>query len=271
VDLAGRVLSAAKRDQLAYQVRVDGKYHGVFSWALVTASQQWHAVRQGHNVRYDVCYGTLVETAGRLMSALYLDQVPEVHGPSGVASLALLRQGLVGQPGETVATPDRTAVPAQIDPGAFDYVIYTLTNDAGYQLGQILVTATASASLGYEANKEYWYLTSNLSNTAAVTFAGGSALTWSTTPSMGTLSFVTARSTSWQSANPVGTMLIHTGTTEWGLQWNMAWDGSVWTGNMTWYSTSSTGTVLQAGHSYRFPSGRFNGSPAYSIVDAPGS
>jgi hypothetical protein len=36
----------------------------------------------------------------------------------------------------------------QIDPGSDDYVIDTLTDDAGTQLGQILVTATANAGLG---------------------------------------------------------------------------------------------------------------------------
>ena len=117
VELSGRVLAAARRDQVAYQSRFEGEYHGVFSWAVATALGQWRATQESGYVRFDVSYGKLVETAERLISALWLDQNPELHGPSGIEDLAVLRQGLVGQPGETIALPDGAAIPEEVDPG----------------------------------------------------------------------------------------------------------------------------------------------------------
>ncbi len=134
---------------------------------------------------------------------------------------------------------------AQLDPGQDDYVIYTLTNDTGFQLGAILVTATVDADLGYEANTEYWYLTSNLNNTSAVTFTGGSSTSWSSPPSgLGSLSFATARATSWTSGTPIGTMMYHgSGSSLVALQWNMGFNGSLWTGSMTWYHSAATNVL----------------------------
>ena len=76
--------------------------------------------------------------------------------------------------------PIGAAEQTQLDPGEDDYVIYTVLNDAGLQLGSVLVTATAGD--GYAANREYWYLTRNLSNDLAVTFTGGASESWSTPP-----------------------------------------------------------------------------------------
>src|SRR5262249_53677785 len=68
VPLAGRVLSAARRDQVAYQSMFDGRWRGVFSWALSAAMEQWKITQEHHNVRIDVSYAKLVETAGRVIS-----------------------------------------------------------------------------------------------------------------------------------------------------------------------------------------------------------
>jgi Caspase domain len=271
VELAGRVLAAARRDQVAYQVRVDGEYHGVFSWALANAIAQWHPVQQGENVRFDVSYGTAVETAARLISALYFDQMPEVHGVAGLASLALLRQGLDGQPGETVAVPDRTVVPAQIDPGVDDYVIYTITNVDGTQLGQLLVTATANADLGFQANTEYWYITTNWNNSTTVTFTGGPSMSWSSPPSgLGLLSFATLRSTTWSYGYMAGTLPLNynaTSGTVVGLRWNMGWNGSVWAGTVTWFHNTAS-NVLGPGTVWELPPTAHN-SYQYYITNSP--
>src|SRR5262249_4277247 len=82
---------------------------------------------------------------------------------------------------------------AQLEPpGWKDYLIYTLADVYGNQVGKVLVTATAGD--GYAANREYWYMTSNLSNSSAVTFSGGTSQYWSNPPSgLGTLSFTTVR------------------------------------------------------------------------------
>ncbi len=90
---AGRVLAAARRDQVAYQSMFDGRYRGVFSWAVSAAIEQWRATQEPHNVRVDLSYAKLVETAQRLISALWFDQTPELHGPAGIAALAVLHHG----------------------------------------------------------------------------------------------------------------------------------------------------------------------------------
>jgi hypothetical protein len=240
VELAGRVLAASRRDQVAYQVCVDGEYHGVFSWAVTTALGQWHATQEAGYVRFDVSYGTLVQTAGNLIGALWIDQSPELHGPAGVADLAVLRQGLVGQPGETVAMPDGKAIPEQLDPGHFDYVIYALNDNAGNQLGQVLVTATASPDGTYLANYEYWYMTTNLSNSSAVTFTGGASQYWSNAPTgLGALSFSTPRTPHWTLSNLTTVPILQyynslTGQLI-GINWGMSNASGAWTGSITWW------------------------------------
>jgi hypothetical protein len=201
----------------------------------------------------------------------YFDQIPELHGPAGIESLAVLRQGLVGQPGETVAIPDRTAIPAQIDPGLDDYVLYTLTDDGGNQLGQVLITATANAALGFLANYEYWYLTTNLSNSSAVTFTGGSSMPWNSPPSgLGVLSFATARSSAWSSGNMIGNLLLNhnplTGTVV-GLNWAITYSGGIWGGQMNWYHNTAT-NVLGPSTTWRLAPGSYN-SPEYYIISTP--
>jgi hypothetical protein len=169
------------------------------------------------------------------------------------------------------ADPIGAAEQAQIDPTEDDYVIYTLTNDASTQLGQVLVTRTANPSLGFDANTEYWYLNANLSNDSAVTFTGGSPMYWSSPPSgLGSLSFATARSTSWEQDYMVGTLLLQhnalTGKVV-GLQWNMGFNGAVWAGNMTWYHNTPT-NVLGGNTVTRLAPGRYNSSE-YCITSAP--
>jgi hypothetical protein len=146
--------------------------------------------------------------------------------------------------------PLGAAQQAQIDPGLKDYVIYGLTNSTGTSLGNVLVTATAGD--GYSANVEYWYLTSNLSNSAAVTFTGGTAEYWSTAPSgLGTLSFTTERTPTWTSGTMSGSMLQYsnafTGELD-AIDWGMSESGGTWSGSITWWH-NSTGNLFGAGTS----------------------
>jgi hypothetical protein len=135
----------------------------------------------------------------------------------------------------------------------------------------VLVTATGDPSLGFDPNTEYWYLTANLSNDAAVTFTGGPSTSWSSPPSgLGSLSFATARSTSWTQDYMVGTLLLQHNTLTGkvvGLQWNMGFDGAVWAGNMTWYHNTAT-SVLGPNTATRLAPGRYN-TYQYCITDTP--
>src|SRR5262245_24510011 len=94
-----------------------------------------------------------------------------------ILAIAMLSTGCVA------GSPDAEDVgethKAQLDPGFKDYLIYKiyLTEDNSF-LGQVVVTNTAGG--GYDANREYWYMTTNLSNTSAIKIVGGGSKAWST-------------------------------------------------------------------------------------------
>ena len=99
-ELAGRVLAAARRDQVAYQSLFDGQYRGVFSWASAGGHRAVAGHAAGaHNVRVDSSYAKLVETTERLMSALWFEQSPQLLGQAGIADLAVLHHGAVAAAG----------------------------------------------------------------------------------------------------------------------------------------------------------------------------
>jgi hypothetical protein len=240
--LAGRVLAATRWDKVAYQSMFDGHHRGVFSWAVSAAIEQWKATQEGHNVRIDLSYAKLVEATRRLLSALWFDQSPELHAPAGVADLAVLHHGLVGQPGETSNMPDGGFKTEQVDPGMKDFVLYVLTDVAGTTVGKVLVTATAG--FGYQANTEYYYMYSNLSNSAQVTWTGGSSGSWRRPPAgLGTLSFSMARTPSWTGGTSTGSMLAYsnTGTGQYdGIDWEMSNASGSWSGHITWWHNSTS-------------------------------
>ena len=69
---------------------------------------------------------------------------------------------------------------------------------------------TATAGGGYDADREYWYMNTNLSNNAAVTITGGDSQYWSNPPSgLGTLSFVMVRTPTWVHGYPSGSFLVY--------------------------------------------------------------
>jgi hypothetical protein len=157
---------------------------------------------------------------------------------------------------------------AQIDPGQKDYVLYTLTDDAGNQLGQLVVTATLNADLGFLANTEYWYLSTNLSNSSAVTFTGGPSMSWSNPPSgLGELSFATKRSTSWSYGYMLGSLLLDHNPLNGavvGLNWGISNAGGIWSGQMNWYHNTAT-NVLGPGTTVRLAPGSYNSREYYII------
>jgi hypothetical protein len=244
--LSGRVLAAAGRDQVAYQSMFDGHFRGVFSWAICSTLEQWKPTQEGHNVRVDLSYDKLLETSQRLITALWFNQTPELHGPIGIGALAVLHQGLHGHPGETKELPDGGFKTEELDSGVRDYLKYTITNSVGTVLGVVIATNTAGGGI-YDANYEYWYMYSNVSMSAAVTITSGPSQYWSTPPTdLGTLSFRTNRIPSWTSSTPRGTLLLETNAftgQRIGMKWAMSESGGVWTGTITWWN-SLTGNLF---------------------------
>lgn len=137
-------------------------------------------------------------------------------------------------------------------------------------MGTVLVTATAGG--GYTANREYWYLTSNLSNSASYTFSGGTSEYWSSPPSgLGTLSFVTQRTPTWTSGTPSGTFPLHSNALTGervGMNWQMTFSRGSWTGSITWWH-SSTGNVFGPGTSTTLSPGTPPSGTWYSYTTSP--
>jgi hypothetical protein len=270
-ELVGRVLAASNRNQVAYQSMFDGQYRGVFSWALSAAIEQWRATQEGSNVCIDLSYGKLIETTERLISALWFDQTPQLFGPPGIADLAVLHQGLAGHPDETATVPDGGFKTEQLDPGFRDYLIYTVTDAmSGAQVAQVLVTATAGG--GYDADREYWYVTTNLSNSGSYVVTGGTSQSWSNPPSgLGTLSFKMQRTPTWTSGTLSGTLLAYssslTGEFD-GINWAMDNSRGTWTGSITWWH-NSTGNLFGDSVRRMVSSTALRNKPYYYYTSTP--
>ncbi|MFT3770048.1 MAG: caspase family protein [Minicystis sp.] len=242
--ISARVLAAARPDEVAYQSELDGRFRGVFSWAVCAAMEQWKMTPEGNTTRLDVSYGKLVETTQRLVSALWFDQRPELRGPDGLADLAVFHPGLHGHAGETAETPNAKRLTQQIDPSNKGYVCYTLSLPNGTTIGKVIVTNTSGA--GFDANREYWYLTQNVSMGSAITFTSGAAEDWTNPPSgLGTLSFKTNRTPTWTSGTPSAstTLLLETNVLTGeriGINWQMTVSHGSWGGSITWWHNSQS-------------------------------
>lgn len=270
-EINARVLAASGRDQVAYQSMFDGRFRGVFSWAVSCAMEQWQVIEEDGWARLDVSYGRLLETARGLIAALHFDQAPELRGPMGLADLAFLHHGLTAHPGETAQMPSGGFKTEQLDPGFRDYVIYEIRDASSVLRGKVLVTRTAGG--GYQANREYWYLSANLSNGNTYTFTGGTAQAWSTPPSgLGTLSFKTNRTPTWSSGTPSGTMLNYsnpfTGENI-AMDWQMTASRSGgWSGSITWWH-SNTNDIFGPGTSTTLASGTPSAGTWYAYTTLP--
>lgn len=159
---------------------------------------------------------------------------------------------------------------AQLDPGLKDYAIYTV-RDSGVTVGRVLVTRTSS-SLGYAADREYWYMTANLSNSSTVTFVSRSSEYWSNPPSgLGTLSFVTERRPTWTSSTPSGTFPLYTDSytgERIGMDWQMNVSHGNWWGSITWWH-SNTDDIFGPGPSTTLSPGTPAAGTWYQFTTPP--
>jgi hypothetical protein len=250
--LAGRVLCAALRDQVAYQALFDGQFRGVFSWALGAALDQWRATPQGDNVVVDVTYGKLVETAERIVSALWFDQIPRLQARPGVADLAVLQRRQDPRPERVSARPDGLRKAAQVDPGYKDYLIYQVLDANNNLLAQVLVAKTTNPGGTWVAGNEYWYMTTNFTGQPSVTFSSGASQYWSNAPTLSTTySFSVPSITTWTQSSARLTLFNYQspsgggGALEFdGLVWSMSNSTGSWHGTITWWSQQGTGFIF---------------------------
>jgi hypothetical protein len=131
---------------------------------------------------------------------------------------------------------------AQLQPDYKDYTIYALTQN-GSQIGQVLVATTADGTT-YAANREYWYMTSNVSTSYSLTFTSGAGEYWSSPPSgLGTLSFTMDQRASWTGATPQGSKfkyMSQIGLPVVLIDWEMTQSGGTWSGSIYWYHNTTT-------------------------------
>jgi hypothetical protein len=248
--LVGRVLAAARRDQMAYQSMFDGMHRGAFSWAICSAFEQWAAKQQGGNVRFDVSYGKVVETARRLLGALWFDQEPELRASAGIADLAFLRHGTHGSPDETTTRPDGNRQGIQIDSGTSIWRKVTLTF-ADPSVTPFATVYIFNVSLGgFTTGKEYWYINeSSLSllgrYNMSIVSADQSTSTAPPDPSYSSeQSFNLAESVTWNgpwTSDPVSGGSLYSGPNDVYLRLTKKVTGAG-IGNITWYQMLPTGT-----------------------------
>jgi len=186
---------------------------------------------------------------------------------AALTTLAALSMGCVGadDDGEDV---DEARL-AQTPP-VKEYSIYEILDDSGFQRGKMLATVTSGA--GFDADREYYFMTSNLSNDSAATFVLTRSDYWTNPPSsLGTPSFAIKRTPTWTSATPRGTMLLNTNPLtgeRTGINWQMTNSSGVWTGAIYWWHSSAT-YIFGAGTSTRLAPGTPGSGSWYQFTTTP--
>ncbi|MEZ4300482.1 MAG: caspase family protein [Polyangiaceae bacterium] len=246
---AGRVLSACRPQETTQQARFMGRWAGAFTWAVASAMEQWKSVPDGAGRRLDVTYGTLASQAAALLQTLSLQGTPQVTGPRGVRDLAVLQRGTT--PAETTEDPDGVGLQLQLDPGGGCYRWYTIRDNNGVTYANVLVPRTEGQIGGsgttYMPGTEYWFnvITSRLSSSTSLQFLWTDYSSWSSGPSLGTQSFTMPRTprTVGASQPPHATDTFVNNSLGASLRWDIYKSGSVWFGDLYWYTLTTTGEV----------------------------
>lgn len=185
-----------------------------------------------------------------------------------LSGLSVLSLGCAMAPADDEGVSE--AREAQIDPGVKGYVLYQLVDAVGILKGKVLVTNTAGG--GFSANREYWYMSANLSNSGTYTFVGGTSEDWTSPPSgLGTLSFVTQRTPTWTSGTPSGTFPVYSNSLTGervGMDWQMTLSHGTWGGSITWWH-SNTNNIFGPGTSTTLASGTPPSGTWYSYSTSP--
>lgn len=158
---------------------------------------------------------------------------------------------------------------AQIDP-LRDYTVYTFEQN-GAVVGRVLVTGSAGG--GFDAHREYWYLTGNLSTDAPLKVVSRRAQLWNQAPTnLGKLSFVTRQQPEWTATKKPTKVLMAKGAqaNEYvGLEWKITKRDGKWTGQINWYHTS-TGLIWGENQSNLLEPGNFPATEhCYRYVSRP--
>jgi hypothetical protein len=113
--ISDRMFFAAQVGQPAYQGEFIDGWHGAFTWAFMTTSDQWTiAPEAGHDV-VTISYAQMQSRTQALLNALSFGQTPMLSCPPAKQGFPLFGAA----PGFTSVNPDGPRIQTQVDPSEF--------------------------------------------------------------------------------------------------------------------------------------------------------
>ncbi|MFO0625384.1 MAG: caspase family protein [Polyangiales bacterium] len=189
---AGHTIAACAAGEQSAQAHFDGIPHGVLTWALKTAIDQWslqsyRGEAGAVSVDASVTYQRLATAVQALYSALAFPQTMTLAPPSiGAENFFGRRAGLADNP--VSDDPTRPRVHVQLDPGDQTYVLYNLQavcSDGSTHVANFLSVnkSFASGNFVYEAGTEYMLVAdgwpaANTGTFLKFTLLGDQPMTW---------------------------------------------------------------------------------------------
>ncbi len=243
------VLSACAPGEQAQQSWFAGAPHGAFTWALLSVANQWVAQQVGSNVTMTLSYWQLIKKATALLETLEFDQTPQIW-PQYKGGTQVL--GDLG--GNTAAHPNADRRHIQVDPGTMPqgYRIYTWwsasTGPGSTEIAKTLVTQVdqpgVGPSPGYEATKEYWWMSSS-ATPRSVSFVDVEWGDKPTDPQGGTTpTFINTRVTLSSLTGPATATNYLQITANYGVGWNLTLSSNgTWGGTLDWIANTAQTTT----------------------------
>lgn len=253
--LSERMLLACAPDQIAYQAKFGGLFHGAFTWALTSTLLQWASVWQQVDGskegtwRLSLSYDMACATSWKLLHALHYEQRPRV-APRKVGPLSVFQ---IGQEKTlTSEDPDGQREGTQLDPSflpngfrKYTWSYFDSNNGSLTPVADVIVPKdkyTTTGGVEYDPDTEYWFVYSTqVPNRLSWVDTG----TWDDDDPMPkqTRTFPNPRSALWTSGTNPTTFLgfqvsPDTSENKLYLSWGLTQDNNgAFTGSLTWYTS----------------------------------
>ena len=127
--LRSRLILASQVWSPAYELVIDGRWHGACSWVLTRLLERWQRRQLGETRFINVSYHDLVFHAANALDVFGVDQVPVMWGERRLDNLAFAFGGGVMAPGTTSRRPDRRRRGRQIPVNPNRVLIYGVAVD----------------------------------------------------------------------------------------------------------------------------------------------
>ena len=169
-----RLFASCRPDEESVEAVLDGRWQGVFTWAVRNVLLQWGRFQERGVVRSTLAQGRLIRGVDSVIEGLGYEQRSKLSGTHPL--LPVLHPGVELHRGETSDHPDGRHRHRQLDGGAadgfrlyqFDLGLSTGTKpNAMPTLGLVLVANSNSPSGNYKADREYFRFDVNALNLMA--------------------------------------------------------------------------------------------------------